>query len=108
MATASGEVMARRGCPGREQGDGRRRYQPMLCPMKAATKRTPETLDDAINRGLIRARDIFPYQSCTMALPPTSSIATLAGRRATVAQIPTANPIVVVPPRVAVTTHYLS
>jgi len=35
-------------------------------------------------------------------------IATLAGRRATVAQNPTANPIVAAPPRVAVATHYRS
>src|SRR5262245_15297139 len=45
-------------------------------------------------------------QSCTMALPPTSSVATLAGHRATAVQSPTANPIVAALPRVAVTTHY--
>src|SRR5215813_10895478 len=44
-------------------------------------------------------------QSCTMALPPTSSVATLAGRRATVVQTPTANPIVAALPRGVVTTH---
>src|SRR5262249_41882174 len=41
----------------------------------------------------------------SIAEPPTSSVATLAGRRATVVQTPTANPIVVALPRVAVTTH---
>jgi hypothetical protein len=41
-----------------------------------------------------------------LSLPPTSSVATLAGRRATVVQIPTAHPIVAALPRVAVTTHY--
>ena len=72
------------------------------------SKRTPKMLDDAIDRGLIaRGTDFLTsvVQSCTMALPPTSSVATLAGRRATVVQTPTANPIVVALPRVAVTTH---
>src|SRR5215468_994056 len=44
-------------------------------------------------------------QSCTMALPPTSSASTLAGRRAIVVQTPTASPIVVAVPRGVVTTH---
>jgi hypothetical protein len=41
-----------------------------------------------------------------MALPPTSSVATHAGRRATVVQTLIANPIVAALPRVAVTRHY--
>jgi hypothetical protein len=41
-----------------------------------------------------------------MALPPTSSVATLAAPRATVVQTPTANPIVAALPRVAVARHY--
>src|SRR5262245_15737058 len=40
-----------------------------------------------------------------LSLPPTSSVATLAGRRATVVQTPTANPIVAAVPRGVVTTH---
>ena len=75
------------------------------------SKRTPKMLDDAIDRGLIaRGTDFLTsvVQSCTMALPPTSSVATLAVHRATVVQIPTANPIVAALPRVALTTHYRS
>src|SRR5262249_8475176 len=41
----------------------------------------------------------------SIAEPPTSSASTLAGHRATVVQTPTASPIVVALPRVAVTTH---
>src|SRR5215813_7069352 len=40
-----------------------------------------------------------------LSLPPTSSVATLAGHRATVVQTPTASPIVVAVPRGVVTTH---
>src|SRR5262252_7731198 len=41
----------------------------------------------------------------SIAKPPTSSASTLAGRRATVVQTPTASPIVAAVPRGVVTTH---
>src|SRR5215472_14454044 len=66
---------------------------------------------DAIDRGLIRTHDIFPYVRGPImhhGFPPTSSVATRAGRRATVVRLPTARPIVAALPMVAVTSHYRS
>jgi hypothetical protein len=62
--------------------------------------RRQECLDYS-RRALLGAR-----AALALLVPPTSSVATLAGRRATVVQTPTANPIVAALPRAAVTRHY--
>src|SRR5215831_7066043 len=83
----------------------RYRYRAMigLCPYRflAALR-----FDFAADRSLFACELRNPSQKMpSIAEPPTSSASTLAVRRATVVQTPTASPIVAARPRGVVTTH---